>query len=109
MFKKEASVLLQIEPNPFVLGLIGLCAVPRFYALVTEFMSERDLFSFLMSDEVAVEKWETRVTFAKQIARGMLHLHENNPPVIHHNLKATNVLVRRISDENKNQFICKVC
>ena len=101
-------MLLRIEPNPFILGLIGICTTPRFYALVTEFMSERDLFSFLISDEVAVEKWETRFTFAKQIARGMLHLHDNHPPVIHYDLNATNVLVRRIPGENQNQFICKV-
>ena len=108
MFKKEASVLLRIEPNPFILGLIGLCAVPRFYALVTEFVSGGNLSSILTSDEEAIEKWETRVTFAKQIAKGMLHLHGNHPPVIHYDLKAENVLVERIPDEREDQFICKV-
>ena len=108
MFKKEASVLLRIEPNPFVLGLIGLCAVPGFYALVTEFVSGGNLSSILASAEETIEKWETRVSFAKQIARGMLHLHDNNPPVIHYDLKAENVLVERIPDEREDQFICKV-
>ena len=108
MFKKEASVLLRIEPNPFILGLIGLCAVPRFYALVTEFVSGGNLSSILTSDEEAVEKWETRVTFAEQIAKGMLHLHGNHPPVIHYDLKAQNVLVEIIPSREEAKFICKV-
>ena len=110
MFKKEAAILLQIDPNPFILRLIGLCAVPKFYALVTEFVSGGDLFSLLQSDEyrAEVEKWETRLSFAKQIARGMLHLHSNQPPVIHYDLKAQNVLVECIRHSESVQFICKV-
>ena len=103
-------MLFGIKPNPFILGLIGVCAVPRFYALVTEFVSGGNLSSFLKSVEQkeAVEKWETRVTFAKQIARGMLHLHGNHPPVIHYDLKAQNVLVEIIPSTKEAQFICKV-
>ncbi|XP_065845649.1 uncharacterized protein [Oscarella lobularis] len=108
LFKKEASVLLRIEPNPFIVRLIGVCTAHRFHALVTEFVSGGDLSCLLKSDEEAIEKWETRVTFAKQIAKGMLHLHGNHPPVIHYDLKAENVLVERIPDEREDQFICKV-
>ena len=108
LFKKEASVVLRIEPNPFIVRLIGVCTAHRFHALVTEFVSGGDLSCLLKSDEEAIEKWETRVTFAKQIAKGMLHLHSNLPPVIHYDLKAENVLVERIPDEIGNKFICKV-
>ena len=110
MFKKESAVLLQIDPNPFILGLIGLCDIPTFYALVTEFVSGGDLCSFLQSDAFRpeVEKWETRVNFSEQIARGMLHLHSNRPPVIHNNLTARNVLVQITQYHDDIQFICKV-
>ena len=101
-------MLLRIEPNSFILGLIGFCAVPIFHALVTEFISEGNLSDLLTSGFETVKKWETRVAFAKQIARGMHHLHDSNPPVIHNNLKAKNVLVERIRDEKEVQFICKV-
>ena len=110
MFKKEAAILLQIDPHPSILRLIGLCAIPTFYALVTEFVSGGDLSSLLKSPEhkAAVEKWETRLQFAKQIADGMLHLHSIQPPVIHYDLKAQNVLVECIRHSNSVQFICKV-
>ena len=110
MFKKEAGILLRIVSNPFILRLIGLCAVPTFYALVTEFVSGGDLSSLLKSDEhrAAVDKWETRVKFAKQIARGMLHLHSNQPSVIHHDLKAQNVLVECTQYNDGVHFTCKV-
>ena len=110
LFKKEAAILLQIDENPFILRLIGFCAVPTFYALVTEFVSGGDLSSLLESHEhrAEVDKWETRIKFAKQIARGMLHLHSNQPPVMHYNLKAQNVLVECIQYNDGVQFICKV-
>ena len=109
MFKKEATVLLRIKPNPFILGLIGLCAVPRHYALVTEFISGGSLSSLLKSREhkEAVDQWGIRITFAKQIAEGMLHLHYNHPSVIHQDLKSQNVLVDIVRGR-KDPFICKV-
>ena len=110
MFKKDAIILLQSIPNPFLLRLIGLCAIPTFYALVTEFVSGGNLSSILKSDEykAEVEKWETRVKFAKQIAEEMRHLHCSHPPVIHSNLKAQNVLVELIEYNDGAQFTCKV-
>ena len=109
MFKKEATVLFCIKPNPFILGLIGFCTVTRYYALVTEFVSGGDLSSVLRSSKhkEAVEKWQTRILFARQIAQGMLHLHCSSPPVIHYDLKAQNVLVDIVSGR-KDSFTCKV-
>ena len=103
-------MLLRIEPNPFIVRLIGLCAIPTFYALVTEFVSGGNLSDFLKSVEhkEAITKWETRVAFATQIAEGMLHLHSKHPPVIHHDLKAPNVLVEIIPSREEAKFICKV-
>ena len=77
---------------------------------MTEFVSGGDLSSVLQSDkyEAEVEKWETRVKFARQIARGMLHLHSHQPPIIHHDLKAQNVLVECTQLNDGVQFICKV-
>ena len=109
MFKKEASVLLHIKAHDNVLSLVGLCAVPRHYALVTEFVNGGSLSSLLKSSkhEEAVNRWQTRIAFAKQIAEGMLHLHYNQPTVIHCDLKTQNVLVN-IRPNLINPFICKV-
>lgn len=37
---------------------------------------------------------------AKQIARGMIFLHTNDPPIIHRDLKSLNVLLINKYDEN---------
>ncbi|XP_065846027.1 uncharacterized protein [Oscarella lobularis] len=108
-FKIEASIFLRIKPHDNVLRLIGLCNAPRHYALVTELVSGRSLYSLLKSPEhkETVDKWQTRIAFAKQIAEGMLHLHYNCPSVIHKNLTATNVLIN-IIPHRIFPFICKV-
>ncbi|KAE9457367.1 hypothetical protein C3L33_10730, partial [Rhododendron williamsianum] len=37
--------------------------------------------------------WSTRVRFALQVARAVQHLHSSNPPVIHRDIKSSNVLI----------------
>ena len=109
MFRRESSIFLRIKAHDNVLLLIGLCAVPRHYALVTEFVNGGSLSSLLQSSdhEDAVSDWKTRITFAKQIAQGMLHLHYNYPSIIHQDLKSQNVLVN-ISPNAILPFTCKV-
>ena len=104
MFKKEAAVLLRIEPHRHVLRLIGVCASPRYSALVTEYISGGNLWSLLKSDDEATRGWDTRIVIARQIALGMAHLHYNYPPVIHLDLKPQNVLVERVG----KTVVCKV-
>ena len=110
MFKREASILLRIKAHDNVVSLIGLCAVPGHYALVTEFVNGGSLSSLLFQSsdrKEEVEKWHTRVMFAKQVADGMLHLHYRHPFVIHQDLKSQNVLVKFVP-YLRIPFICKV-
>ncbi|XP_065843565.1 uncharacterized protein [Oscarella lobularis] len=104
-FEKESSILLRIKPHRFIVDLIRLCAVPRHYALITAFVSGGNLHQLLSSDNEAIQRMEVRITIAKQIAIGMVHLHYNRPPVIHYDLKSDNVLVEKKGDD----FVCKIC
>ena len=61
------------------------------------------MHEILSSDDAAIQRMEVRITIAKQIAIGMVHLHYNRPPIIHYDLKAGNILVERKGDD----FICK--
>ena len=84
--------------------MIGLCTDVRHYALITAFVSGGDLHELLSSDDAMIEKMEVRISIARQIAIGMVHLHYNRPPVVHYDLKSVNILFDRKGDD----FICKV-
>ena len=110
MFKREAFILLRIKAHDNVVSLIGLLAVPGYYALVTEFVNGGSLSSLLLESsehEEEVEKWPTRIMFAKQVADRMLHLHYHHPFIIHQDLKSQNVLVKFVP-YLRIPFICKV-
>ena len=67
-------------------------------------MNGSDLHDLLSSDDAAIQRMDVRISIAKQIAIGMVHLHYNCPPIIHYDLKAVNILV----DKKGDDFICKV-
>lgn len=110
MFKREVSTLLRIKAHDNVVSLIGFCAVPGHYALVTDFVNGGSLSSLLhpsSEHKEEVQKWRTRIMFAKQVADGMLHLHYHHPSVIHQDLKSQNVLVKFVP-YLRIPFLCKV-
>ncbi|XP_065846164.1 uncharacterized protein [Oscarella lobularis] len=110
LLDKEAQILLSIKPHPHILSLIGICTSSRCYALVMEYISGGDLFQVLTSsDDRSIELWDNRLDIAYQIALGMSHLHDNEPTVIHLDLKSNNILVNKITREGRTIYICKIC
>eukprot|EP00118_Oscarella_pearsei_P010478 m.64538 g.64538 ORF g.64538 m.64538 type:complete len:655 (+) comp35260_c0_seq3:197-2161(+) len=107
--KKEAKILLGIKPNPHIVKFIGICDSPRCYALLMEFVSGGDLMQLLTSSNPEVDKWENRLDLARQVALGMMHLHDNSPPVIHLDLKPRNVLIEEVKQVKETPFRCKIC
>lgn len=64
--------------------------------VVTDFYVQGNMAEWLhsgYSDNVGLKK---KLLFAKHIAQGMHALHSCNPPIIHHNLKSSNILVIKI-------------
>ena len=62
------------------------------------------MHQLLSSGSEAIQRMDVRIAIAKQIAIGMVHLHYNNPSIIHYDLKSDNILVETKGDD----FICKV-
>jgi len=56
----------------------------------------------LLKDDSFVLDWEISFTMLKQICLGLLALHNNNPVILHRDLKTLNVLVT-------NEIKCKLC
>ncbi len=102
------------------MGLKGLCLSPLM--IVTEYMTEGNLYDFLAKDQTPLS-WSLRMRIARyviqytirvrekrncsvlifwflrlrDIAEGMKFLHNTTPPIIHRDLKSPNVLVSQHS------------
>ena len=98
------AILQQLAHCPNVIRLTGVCVDPHHYALVMEYVENRDLEDLLVFKQTLhpyIQQWECRIRMGLDIARGMNFLHNQMPPIIHRDLKSANVLV----DSN---YCCKV-
>ena len=89
------AVLQQLTDCPNVVHMKGLCVSPGHYALVMEYVENRDL-AYLLSkkkDHPVIQQWPCRIGMALDIARAMHFLHNRIPTIIHGDLKSENVLV----------------
>ncbi|KAK8704077.1 hypothetical protein V6N13_047710 [Hibiscus sabdariffa] len=90
-FKQEASLMKRLR-HPNVLLFMGAVTSPQRLCIVTEFLSRGSLFNLLRKNAAKLE-WRRRVHMALYIARGMNYLHHYNPPIVHRDLKSSNLLV----------------
>ncbi|WVZ18223.1 hypothetical protein V8G54_005545 [Vigna mungo] len=90
--ENEIEILSQV-PSPRVVNLIGFSTDPDGNKLiVVEYMPNGSLHDLLHS----VRKppgWNRRIRFAVQVAKAVRELHSANPPVIHRDVKSSNVLI----------------
>jgi len=63
--------------------------------LLTEYAEYGNLRSFIRSHNVN----EYRVKFSKEIASGMNYLHSQNPPILHQDMKCSNILITSVNGE----------
>ena len=64
---------------------------------ITEILSSGTLKSFI--DKVQVIRWKIAKRWAVQILNGLAYLHEQNPPVIHRDLKCDNIFINGTSGD----------
>lgn len=97
-FHNELSLCSNLR-SPFILSLLGYSSdrSGRKLVLVYELMSNRSLQDALLDrrcDELMV--WSNRFDVVVSVAKGLEYLHhECNPPVIHGDIKPSNVLLDR--------------
>jgi len=88
LFLKEISIL-SLAKHENILSFIGAC-LGTTICLVTEFCEKGDLGSLLKKENTM---WKQKLSYIYQIANGMLYLHTRDPPIVHRDLKCSNVLV----------------
>ncbi|KAK7311694.1 hypothetical protein RJT34_09987 [Clitoria ternatea] len=88
----EIEILSQI-PNPRLVNLLGFATDPNDNKLiVVEYMPNGSLHDLLHS-LTKPPGWTRRTRFALQVAKAVHTLHSSNPPVIHRDIKSSNVLI----------------
>ncbi|XP_057957359.1 mitogen-activated protein kinase kinase kinase 1-like isoform X2 [Malania oleifera] len=90
-FRQEVSLMKRLR-HPNVLLFMGAVTSPQRLCIVTEFLPRGSLFRLLQRNTSKLD-WRRRVHIALDIARGMNYLHHCNPPIIHRDLKSSNLLV----------------
>nr|WDA42959.1 tyrosine-protein kinase receptor UFO [Fagopyrum tataricum] len=90
-FRQEVSLMKRLR-HPNILLFMGAVTSPQHLCIVSEFLPRGSLFRLLQRSSSKLD-WRRRIHMALDIARGMNYLHHCSPPVIHRDLKSSNLLV----------------
>ncbi|KAI3802600.1 hypothetical protein L1987_30739 [Smallanthus sonchifolius] len=89
-FQNELRILGGLE-SKFVVSLLGYCVDKRKRLVVYEYMPNRSLQDWLFSDRSL--NWKRRFEIIADVSRALEFLHSRDPPVIHGDVKPSNVLL----------------
>ncbi|KAL9328679.1 hypothetical protein ACSQ67_003682 [Phaseolus vulgaris] len=78
--------------HPNVLLFMGAVYSPERLAIVTELLPRGSLFKNLHRNNQTLDI-RRRLRMALDVAKGMNYLHHRNPPIVHRDLKSSNLLV----------------
>ncbi|XP_047941918.1 serine/threonine-protein kinase EDR1-like isoform X3 [Salvia hispanica] len=90
-YKKEIDIMRRLR-HPNVLLFMGASCKEEKIAIVTEYMTRGSLFKTLHRSNQSLDI-RRRLRIALDVARGMNYLHHRNPPIVHRDLKSSNLLV----------------
>ncbi|KAL2610801.1 hypothetical protein R1flu_022493 [Riccia fluitans] len=90
-FKKEVAIMKRLR-HPNVLLFMGAVTSPEHLSIVTEFLPRGSLFRLLHRNTQGLD-WKRRLKMALDVARGLNYLHHTTPPIVHRDLKSSNLLV----------------
>ncbi|XP_006654258.2 probable receptor-like protein kinase At1g80640 [Oryza brachyantha] len=93
-FENELDLLGRIR-HPNIVSLLGFCIHERNHYIVYELMEKGSLETQLHGpSHGSTLSWHIRMKIALDTARGLEYLHEHcSPPVIHRDLKTSNILL----------------
>lgn len=90
-FLQEVHMLMG-HSHQNVISLKGVCLDPP--CIITEYCPNGSLHHFLCRETYTDLSWGARVKLAAGIARGMLFLHSQEMPIIHQDLRCSNIVLK---------------
>lgn len=81
--------------HPNICSYIGVCLEPGFYAIVTEYLSNGNLFELLYENKVIVSASD-RLKISIQLCDAVSFIHRNN--MIHRDIKTANIILDRLNN-----------
>ncbi|XP_027914459.1 probable serine/threonine-protein kinase SIS8 isoform X2 [Vigna unguiculata] len=90
-YRKEIDIMKRLR-HPNVLLFMGAVYSQERLAIVTELLPRGSLFKNLHRNKQTLDI-RRRLRMALDVARGMNYLHHRNPPIVHRDLKSSNLLV----------------
>lgn len=103
-FEREVKAMVSLR-HPNLVLFMGACQTPQMI-IVSEFCAGGSLFTLLHENKNIVISWKQKLKMVKDIARGMLYLHEAPNPILHRDLKSLNLLlVKQLTGPNDSVFI----
>lgn len=101
-FRAEMETLGKIQ-HPNIVKMLGYCATDLDRILIYEYIEKGSLDQWLcdtssgtndsMSEPKLPLSWETRLSIIADVAKGLCFMHNLEPPIIHRDIKASNVLL----------------
>ena len=89
---QEVHVLSKLK-HPNIVLLYGMCVQGSCFSLVMEFVSGGSMGDLISRGKMALLSTRERINLLLQVASAMDYLHNKPTPVLHRDLKATNILV----------------
>ncbi|PKA59612.1 putative receptor-like protein kinase [Apostasia shenzhenica] len=91
-FRNEVELLSRVKHRNLV-GLVGYCAEAGQRILVYEYVPHGSLSEYILGKGRRPLTWQQRVNIAMGAAKGIAHLHELEPSIIHRDVKPSNILI----------------
>ncbi|KAF3772197.1 putative leucine-rich repeat receptor-like protein kinase [Nymphaea thermarum] len=111
-FAVEIKLLTKVH-HKYLVSFYGFCEEGENMVLLYEYMSGGNLRELLSEDSRSsvVASWKQRLNIALSSAIGLEYLHSGcRPPVIHRDVKTSNILLNEISEAKIADFgLSKIC
>ncbi|POM83428.1 Protein kinase domain protein [Cryptosporidium meleagridis] len=85
--------------HPNICSYIGVCLEPGFYAIITEYLTNGNLFELLYENKVVVSASD-RLKISRQLCDAVSFIHHNN--MVHRDIKTANIIL----DRSNNVKLC---